>query len=705
MAELKLLDKNTNDNGNEMIHAADKRIPPTECMLKDYHAPEELKLMTLGAMNKMQKDKQRRRKAVMKVVSAAAVMVIGVMMTPLSGCAMSAAEGAYNAMQQWFEETSHIGMKRYDSGCEMELIEERMANQFLYVTFEEDFEKYIAEYKEQYRYWIFNMTKEEYQAFLNSNLYDFEYFYEFEEEYEEYADYADEEGYLAKYFYYDPGITVTISGEIRDSDGNVLTFDEGAVSLDDSREDNVATNDSYQESDELHERVKTYRIYLPELMEFINAGKKYTCNMDVTLSSVNEYGDIEWDITTFHYDFSINNTNSVLTAEEYELDASYTLGNLSLDFQKMIVGQNESNIVAELTPHGKLAEALANKDIRDEFGAWVEVYKETPNIVGNAADYIGKIQSIDSITDVQETARLRNEGRKLILFDNENVTDFYQIDDRYFLVLTYVGWKSGNDGTYSYQNVMDSAGENIFKVLRIRYWYDGYETYFVPYESYDGDVGKYLVRDVYTEFEEITLPGTEEDEREGIPKVCHELTPQEFKLSTNENDSGKSVNQTFTAGDMTFKADMPLMRMFVDWGNITITEARLGDELIFSRDNAVYHIGKMKIQSIVFVSEQDGEMVQMYDDFEFWGIYRDYNNDGTRTNGKAVMDIGCYGYDEADTMSLAYVCYTLKDDNGNETDYVWYDPKYYNSEGVSYEKIREQEESALFATQNTLTVN
>ena len=75
---------------------SDAAINPTALVLKDYHAPEELKRKTLEAMNKMEEEKRehnhRRGQVVKRIVATAAIIALVLACTPLGGMVVSAAE-------------------------------------------------------------------------------------------------------------------------------------------------------------------------------------------------------------------------------------------------------------------------------------------------------------------------------------------------------------------------------------------------------------------------------------------------------------------------------------------------------------------------------------------------------------------------------------------------------------------------------------
>ena len=83
-------------DGQAHAEESDGGIKPTALVLRDYHAPEELKRKTLEEMEKRSEEKrerQRRRdKTARRMIATAAIIAILLATTPLGGMVVSAAE-------------------------------------------------------------------------------------------------------------------------------------------------------------------------------------------------------------------------------------------------------------------------------------------------------------------------------------------------------------------------------------------------------------------------------------------------------------------------------------------------------------------------------------------------------------------------------------------------------------------------------------
>ena len=269
-------------------------------------APEELMQRTLLAMQQREKETRQKKAAyktfALRSAAIAAVITLLIVVTPMRGYVASAAENAWNAIHNWVDDVFHVGLKQSDNGCTVEIIDARVANDFLYLTVQED-----------------------YTGFVNKNP---------------------EEYYLSQQY----------NGSIYDDDNHTLKFSSGCVNMTSQNPD--ANDHSYQikQTGEKYRYLREYKIYLPELKKLIMSyDKEYYCDLSVNvLASAN--GQTKKKIAGFDFNFKIDKVYSVMESSEHPVDYSYTIGNMKFDFKKLYVGPTESNFLVELIPTGDLAE-------------------------------------------------------------------------------------------------------------------------------------------------------------------------------------------------------------------------------------------------------------------------------------------------------------------------------------------------------------
>ena len=107
--------------------------------------PAALKEKTLEKMRGRRRENEQkaalRRKKWLRVSAAAAVLAGVVAVTPLRGYVVSAASGVCRMISSWREDVFPVDVKQSDNGCTVEIIESRVANDFLYLTVKEYYPK------------------------------------------------------------------------------------------------------------------------------------------------------------------------------------------------------------------------------------------------------------------------------------------------------------------------------------------------------------------------------------------------------------------------------------------------------------------------------------------------------------------------------------------------------------------------------------
>ena len=235
-------------------------------------APEELMQRTLLAMQQREKETRQKKAAyktfALRSAAIAAVITLLIVVTPMRGYVASAAENAWNAIHNWVDDVFHVGLKQSDNGCTVEIIDARVANDFLYLTVQED-----------------------YTGFVNKNP---------------------EEYYLSQQY----------NGSIYDDDNHTLKFSSGCVNMTSQNPD--ANDHSYQikQTGEKYRYLREYKIYLPELKKLIMSyDKEYYCDLSVNvLASAN--GQTKKKIAGFDFNFKIDKVYSVMESSEHPVERS-----------------------------------------------------------------------------------------------------------------------------------------------------------------------------------------------------------------------------------------------------------------------------------------------------------------------------------------------------------------------------------------------
>lgn len=273
----------------------------------------ELKKKTLERMLELKKEQERkaaaRRKAVRRGFAVAAIIALVIAVTPLRGYVASAAENVVNAIHSWMEDVFHVGMKKTDNGCTVEIIEARVANDFLYLTVEENVKK------------VYNEKK---------GLYPLLYYY----------------------------------GTIYDNEGNSVNFAAGTQNSSFLEADPITVSqedNSYNKSN-----LSVYQIYIPGITDVIDSyDKNYSCDLHVCVYQYpDDYYFYTWLIdenlfyngispcASMDFKFQIEKLDPVVndSSKKYNIDYSITVDDIKFDFKKLCINENNSNIVVEIIP-------------------------------------------------------------------------------------------------------------------------------------------------------------------------------------------------------------------------------------------------------------------------------------------------------------------------------------------------------------------
>ena len=315
--------RNTEENGTRKTYQFITKVDPT---------PKELKKATYQGMMARKQERENkaaanRRKAI-RTTAAAAALVLAVTATPLRGTVVHAASDVYQAIvSNWREDVFPVNLKKSDNGCTVEIIESRVANDFLYLTVKEYYPKDLVS--------------------------------------------RDEETKL----YTMPDISYT--GSIKDNKGNEITFDSSNVTYlwamgnDHNNykadyEERVITQsaESADESGDDFVVNAQYRVYLPALNTVVNSdNKKYTCTVDAVSNQLGSRLDFE---------FPLDNINEAVNNQSYDLNRTFHLDGVDVTLQKLSFSPSEANLVIKLDPDNALsAEEL--EDLLDRFDASVQV--------------------------------------------------------------------------------------------------------------------------------------------------------------------------------------------------------------------------------------------------------------------------------------------------------------------------------------------
>lgn len=315
-----------------------------EFITKADPTPTALKKATYQGMIERRKEQERKasakRKRTIRTTAAAAALVLAITATPLRGYVVSAAGNVYNAIvSNWREDVFPVNLKKSDNGCTVQIIESRVANDFLYLTVKEYYPKELVSRDDETK--LYSMPD------------------------------------------------IAYSGSIRDNKGNELRFDPSnivcmwAVSNDhysykDGYEERVVTEsaESAEESSEDFVVNAQYRVYLPELASVVNsADKKYTCTVDAVSSQLG---------SNLAFEFSLDNVNETVSNKNYALDRTFHLDGADVTFQKLSFSPSGADLIVRLDPSADLSEAEL-QDLLQQFDVSVEVSNDADVAAWEAA--------------------------------------------------------------------------------------------------------------------------------------------------------------------------------------------------------------------------------------------------------------------------------------------------------------------------------
>ena len=644
-------------SGTSDHDASDSAIEPVDLVLGDYHAPEELKLRTLGAMNKMQKDREHRRNTAMRVAAAIAIMTATIAFTPLSGCVKNVAESAYDAMQNWFLNTTHQGYKKYADGCEIELVETTLVNDFLYVTLDENYGKYL----ERYNIPLTSIEEDSMDDTWNHNV-----------------------GHE---------MSLRLSGELSDASGTAISFDGGCVS---EVERTVGTDDGYLHSAALYERLHTYRIWIPDMNKVVTSKNgKYYCRLHLTiLDNALSVNEMEFDSV------KIDDASGACDTVDYPLDYSYTKGNMKFDFVKLSVGTSESNILVECTPMRELAEDIGRGfgDVYDDiFHTSITVYKVTPELTNERLRYtIGYEDVYHDGFRRKIVIDSKDAAKNPIVFNGRGLLER---DGNYYMILRY---KVGNRRqSYRYHDLVSTKKEeeNTFRILDLYYHYENFYRVLdengdpVPLYS-DDSLNRWEVRHSHWEEESIDMDNKNgeyyKDYWTNPSSIISDVSEQRVAVDFSRPDGNQVVSHTFNVG--TFSIDME-----ISWDQILIKNIYDRDQLIYS-DVTGYQNSPFEFSGMTFEIEMQHSVYEC--DHWFGGV--SFNGEEYHMD----IDLIYENWDLRDadcTIVLKGVEYQLTD--SEERKYVLHvDQDFYNEQGVSRAYLTSIDAAEEFCRHNTFTI-
>lgn len=458
-------------------------------------------------------------------------------------------------------------------------------------------------------------------------------------------------------------------GRIYDNNRQELTFDKDAMYP--VKEEVIGDVSSDKES---YYVKRTYKIYLPDLPDLIStAGEQYTCDITVTPRYQEEPQDAAG--VNIPLTFTVSDVLGTTDSQTYALDYTYQAGELEFAFRKLCVGPTAGNMVVELIPHGTLAKngndlrnllvtvtAIAyavpegQEDISDRSALEAYAHNEFPAFV-IPVFFSGSMEFGNADGNLPDTG-----------FYNKIVSR----EGRYYLFPTY---ESSASPQYDRDSIIAAAENGSFRVFALSYDAAEFEQ---NQSEYNGMTGVTL--------EPIYHRNRLPDDKYA-KTVLNQLPAQKVKVGklhpTTDNESGYyELKKQFQAGKFSFattKLDEYLC-------SVDIKDASVGGKQV-SFDGENY-----EFRSIAFIAEKDGTAISVYDDSP--GLYV-----GTNEGSVNCSDAAIYSPTQPvpDTMILGYVEYAAYDPKKDQwTDYIYYNPTYYDKSGLSFEEIAEDEKIEKF---------
>lgn len=408
---------------NNLKIADSTRREPVEFIGRGYSLDPELQAATLKKMKELRKQKERKdalkRRAAKRAVLTAAIVALVILVTPLRGYVAAAAEEMYKALGGWMTEVSHVGMKKSRNGCSVEIIEVRVANDFLYLTIDEDTDE-----------------------FLKKNP-----------------------GEEVSFYYY---------GTIKDNKGNKIDFSSSSSMSEYITSDYIITSNraysyryTYTYNSETGQETVVYggatqyKFYMPDIKEIINSyDKKYTCEVNACLIKSSELFGIDAKSAkkqslcgNMKFKFDINNVEGIMEEKEYEFEEnSYKVDNFEFVFEKAIVSPYTSNIIVEIIPlNDNVPISSIYPVIKVTLGDEYK-YCDFAESASHASN--GTIFKVNSryYTTLEETYTYgKSYVESMIAFNGEFIEEAYISE---FISIILLGYE-GPDSPYSYYNDMD----------------------------------------------------------------------------------------------------------------------------------------------------------------------------------------------------------------------------------------------------------
>ena len=309
MTELKLFNRNQSET-EERVTA--------DVIMRGYENPEELMLKTIELAKEREQEnaarKALKKKITMRVAAVAALIIIVLAGTPAGGYVVSAAESALHAFKSWLNGAFSVTMKQTENDCTIEIVEARVSGNFLYLMTAENFDKVKSDLSEKQEPYFKIMT------FLSGKIYDNK---------GNSCDILDANTKAGDY-----GDTVLVTEAGRAAYPNIIT----------------------EYGDErLNDYVRTYQIFIPHMEKVINSDKqKIYCKVSIDVQLFRDRYKSE-QLAEMDFEFPITLTSDAIALDEYKLDYSYTVGDMTFDFKKLSVFEHSSSIMVELIPLNDLA--------------------------------------------------------------------------------------------------------------------------------------------------------------------------------------------------------------------------------------------------------------------------------------------------------------------------------------------------------------
>lgn len=680
MHELKLLDNvtkslpigNEEQETNETNNGEENRKRIT-LILNECHVPEELEQRTLQAMAAMrdvqaqeaarvkaQKEVQKavlreshqfNKKTLFRGVAIAAVLTIMVTVTPLRNLVASAAESVYHAFHSADQDAIAMNMGTSFNGCKINAIGARLSNECLYLTLNEDYSEYA-------------------NKFLQSN-----------------------KALSAEQLQ----ISINYTGSISDSKGQSVAFTNKSMLLLDSAAADEESLDGYS-------NIRQYKIYLPGLKDIINSEKKdyiltIACAPQISINGGKPTID-NASSGSFSRDLGIDYIDSVLSTKVFDLDESYTVGDIKFDFQKLYVGPTESSFVAELLPTGNLSKA----DLAGITNAQCLIAQASPE--GMEQDRERYYNSLDGSNEENQRAAFETPAfyseNYFTTFSPDDITpSLFVCDSRYYMLVTCRN--SGGETRYNYQDMLEAVEQNQFRIFCLSYCLNKGVIAGDTLYSYSEQPYMHLgvvPTDISHQWDDVTY--------QKIPTQTVSLG----KRQKNDSTFSYSVDKEFAAGDVHFH----LQKITYDYEASDVIRSIdpsvkyqasgikfiIDDIYIPGSKRKPYfrqapdpnEFGDYMMTEMVLVGEKNGTTATITWNADWYG---DISQKGDVLSTGFVADWGV-----PDKLTLGYIRYYVPeylDDDYTilDKDTIYYDPAYFTPES-----IREHHEILTHTHDNTL---